>query len=114
MVCVPIDPEGSRDFDPTQVPTIAGLLSELDSLPPLEKTDSNHQAWEGTSLAPYLRYFKESFLEPLLKVCFCIIFSMCLHVYTVADCPLFNLHGDLQEEEYKIRANAKKRQTADW
>ncbi|KAF9445898.1 DNA primase catalytic subunit [Macrolepiota fuliginosa MF-IS2] len=59
-VCVPVDPERIEDFDPEEVPTVAQLLHELDSLSKaataIEDGDSSghHSDWEKTSLKPYV------------------------------------------------------------
>ncbi|XP_024514934.1 DNA primase small subunit isoform X1 [Selaginella moellendorffii] len=66
-VCVPIDPEDCDNFDPTTVPTLPELFNDLNNgdARPVSKD------WERTSLAKSIRFFKSSFLEPLLKECRC-------------------------------------------
>ncbi|KAL8137154.1 hypothetical protein V2J09_003155 [Rumex salicifolius] len=65
-VCVPIDPEHCEDFDPTTVPTLAQLMDELNEggLGADGKSDL-----EKTSIGESMRYFRTSFLQPLLKAC---------------------------------------------
>ncbi|KAL8487802.1 hypothetical protein ACS0TY_024211 [Phlomoides rotata] len=64
-VCVPIDPKHCEDFDPSAVPTLSGLLEELN----MGALGSGGEAeLENTSLGESIRYFR-SFLHPLLKSC---------------------------------------------
>ncbi|KAI1807448.1 prim-pol domain-containing protein [Daldinia bambusicola] len=78
-VCVPIDTRKLEDFDPLGVPTVQGLLEEIDSWKPSDsggdgegREDSsedkakNLQDWEKTSLRPYVEYFR-SFVLALMK-----------------------------------------------
>lgn len=69
-VCVPIDTKYLDDFNPLEVPTIQGLLSEIDSWSgetEVKKEDGkNVQDWEKTSLKPYVDYFR-GFVSALLK-----------------------------------------------
>ncbi|TVU45644.1 hypothetical protein EJB05_05135 [Eragrostis curvula] len=65
-VCVPIDPNDCDDFDPTSVPTLSQLLGELNAAG--FQTDSEN-SWERTSLEKSIRFFRTSFLQPLLKAC---------------------------------------------
>uniref|UniRef100_I1PUT2 Uncharacterized protein n=1 Tax=Oryza glaberrima TaxID=4538 RepID=I1PUT2_ORYGL len=65
-VCVPIDPNNCDDFDPTTVPTLSQLLGELNAAG--LRTDSEND-WERTSLENSIRFFRASFLQPLLKAC---------------------------------------------
>ncbi|KAI0165198.1 prim-pol domain-containing protein [Hypoxylon sp. FL1284] len=81
-VCVPIDTRKLEDFDPLGVPTVQGLLAEIDSWTEggekgsdeeeagagegKAKTKSNLQDWEKTSLRPYVEYFR-SFVLALMK-----------------------------------------------
>lgn len=72
-VCVPIDTKHLDQFDPLEVPTIQGLLAEIDSW----REEGNDvevkkeggkivQDWEKTSLKPYVDYFR-GFVSALLK-----------------------------------------------
>ncbi|RLN18053.1 DNA primase small subunit [Panicum miliaceum] len=65
-VCVPIDPNNCDDFDPTAVPILSQLLGELNAVG--FQTDSENN-WERTSLEKSIRFFRTSFLQPLLKAC---------------------------------------------
>ncbi|XP_042004028.1 DNA primase small subunit-like isoform X1 [Salvia splendens] len=65
-VCVPIDPKHCEDFDPSSVPTLSRLLEELNMRPLGSGGEIN---LENTSLGESYRYFKSSFLHPLLKSC---------------------------------------------
>uniref|UniRef100_A0A0E0L1H3 DNA primase n=1 Tax=Oryza punctata TaxID=4537 RepID=A0A0E0L1H3_ORYPU len=56
--CVPIDSDNCDDFYPMTAPTLSQLLGEL-----------NAADWEGTSLEKSIRFFRTSFLQPLLKAC---------------------------------------------
>ncbi|KAI8964216.1 prim-pol domain-containing protein [Daldinia sp. FL1419] len=70
-VCVPIDTRKLEDFDPLAVPTVQGLLEEIDTWR-ADGDDSsddkakNLQDWEKTSLKPYVEYFR-SFVLALMK-----------------------------------------------
>jgi len=64
-VCVPMDPKSIDDFEPKDVPTISGLLDELDNV----EVGSDEQGkrvrdYKKTSLGSYLEIF-ESFLKGL-------------------------------------------------
>lgn len=75
-VCVPIDPKVLEDFDPLGVPTVQGLLAEIDAWK--EETsdgaeeDKDDKAkvgildWEKTSLKPYVDYFR-SFVNGIMR-----------------------------------------------
>lgn len=65
-VCVPIDPNHCEQFDPTAVPTLAELLDELNNEGSRMEVDNE---WDKTSLGESIRYFRSSFLQPLLKSC---------------------------------------------
>ncbi|KAK9094201.1 hypothetical protein Scep_025670 [Stephania cephalantha] len=65
-VCVPIDPDHCEEFDPTAVPTLSSLLQELNMGGPVA---DHENGWEGTSLSKSIRFFRSSFLQPLLKSC---------------------------------------------
>lgn len=65
-VCVPIDPNCCEEFDPTTVPTLSKLLEELNiSGLGMEFDDE----CDKTSLGQSIRFFRASFLQPLLKSC---------------------------------------------
>ncbi|KAJ4823018.1 hypothetical protein Tsubulata_009223 [Turnera subulata] len=65
-VCVPIDPDNCDEFDPTRVPMLSQLLGELN----IEgRTADDGNVWDGTSLGKSIRFFRSSFLQPLLKSC---------------------------------------------
>ncbi|KAK2593731.1 p48 polypeptide of DNA primase [Conoideocrella luteorostrata] len=69
-VCVPIDTKELEDFDPLTVPTVQGLLREIDSW----KDDAGGEDdkskgisdLEKTSLKPYVEYFR-SFVNGIMK-----------------------------------------------
>ncbi|KAK2664267.1 hypothetical protein Ddye_002841 [Dipteronia dyeriana] len=65
-VCIPIDPETCEEFDPTEVPTLSGLLQELNTGGFGADVDDE---WDKTSLGKSVRFFRSSFLQPLLKSC---------------------------------------------
>ncbi|KAK9275327.1 hypothetical protein L1049_022590 [Liquidambar formosana] len=65
-VCVPIDPNCCEEFDPTTVPTLSKLLEEL-NMGGLRADVDNE--WDRTSLGKSVRFFRSSFLQPLLKSC---------------------------------------------
>nr|CAB3465506.1 unnamed protein product [Digitaria exilis] len=65
-VCIPIDPSNCDDFDPTAVPTLSQLLGEL-NVAGFQADCEN--IWERTSLEKSIRFFRTSFLQPLLKAC---------------------------------------------
>ena len=60
-VCVPIDTNRLTEFDPLGVPTVAGLLREIDAYDSkaIERGDfKKSQDHEKTSLRPYVEYFR--------------------------------------------------------
>lgn len=67
-VCVPIDLRNLEDFDPLEVPTVQGLLAEIDAW----KDDSGSEDskpvadWEKTSLKPYIDRFR-LFVNGIMK-----------------------------------------------
>jgi len=69
-VCVPIDVKKVDRFDPLGVPTVTGLLGEIDSWDSAggkeEGPEHRIQDYEKTSLKPYVEYFK-SFVADLLR-----------------------------------------------
>lgn len=71
-MCVPIDTRKLEDFDPLGVPTVQGLLEEIDTWKADAGEDGsddkvkNLQDWEKTSLRPYVEYFR-SFVLALMK-----------------------------------------------
>ena len=90
-VCVPIDRDRLDEFDPLDVPTLQGLVLEMNAWAETEGTaaalaavevsegssgaagvsssaqDVKHvQDWEKTSLKPYIEYFR-SFVTALMK-----------------------------------------------
>lgn len=66
QVCVPIDPNCCEEFDPTAVPTLSKLLEEI-NMGGLRADVDNE--WDRTSLGKSIRFFRSSFLQPLLKSC---------------------------------------------
>ncbi|GAA0184234.1 primase [Lithospermum erythrorhizon] len=65
-VCVPIDPNRCEEFDPAAVPTLSQLLGELNAA---GLTTEGEDEFDRTSLGEAIRYFRSSFLFPLLKSC---------------------------------------------
>ncbi|KAK3305838.1 uncharacterized protein B0T15DRAFT_211668 [Chaetomium strumarium] len=74
-ICVPIDKDNLDAFDPFNVPTLQGLVREIDAWNEAENGsaaqdggDVKHvvQDWEKTSLKPYIEYFR-SFVTALMK-----------------------------------------------
>ncbi|XP_024021635.1 DNA primase small subunit [Morus notabilis] len=65
-VCVPIDPKKCEEFDPTTVPTLSKLLQELNMEGAKSEVEND---WDKTSLGKSIRFFRTSFLQPLLKSC---------------------------------------------
>ncbi|CAE6457758.1 unnamed protein product [Rhizoctonia solani] len=53
-ICVPVDAAHVDEFDPENVPTIGGLLRELDEVPTTQPGVEHHSDWEHTSLKPYV------------------------------------------------------------
>ena len=91
-VCVPIQPEDVRSFDPFGVPTLSQLMTELDDFERQRQqqqegeddeekevatgddTDTNDNKrrapkhdWQKTSLKGYFEPFQHAFLEPMMK-----------------------------------------------
>jgi DNA primase small subunit len=68
-VCVPIDTRSLEDFDPLGVPTVQGLLQEIDAWKEPEGDESSGkpiQDWEKTSLKEHVEFFR-SFVLALMK-----------------------------------------------
>ncbi|KAJ0568416.1 putative DNA primase, small subunit [Helianthus annuus] len=65
-VCIPINPNLCDEFDPTNVPTLSKLLREINTG---GLQAEGEKVWDRTSMGKSIRYFKESFLQPLLKSC---------------------------------------------
>lgn len=67
-VCVPIDTKNCAEFDPLEVPTVTGLLQEIDEWTAPEGNEGGKtiQDWEKTSLKPYVEYFR-SFVIALMR-----------------------------------------------
>ena len=65
-VCVPIDTARLHEFDPLGVPTVHGLLREIDEYGGGEEGGEKVADWEKTSLRPYVEYFR-GFVAGLLK-----------------------------------------------
>lgn len=74
-VCVPIDTKHLDDFNPLEVPTLHGLLSEIDSWSGQKESTGDEvkkesgkgvQDWEKTSLKPHVDSFR-SFVATLMK-----------------------------------------------
>lgn len=68
-VCVPIDTRDLEAFDPLGVPTVTGLLGEIDQWQgPTdgESEGKSIQDWEKTSLKPYIELFR-SFVATLMR-----------------------------------------------
>lgn len=69
-VCVPIDRNNLEGFDPLNVPTMQGLVAEIDAWSEASKGSNQEvkpiQDWEKTSLKPYIEYFR-SFVTALMK-----------------------------------------------
>lgn len=58
-VCVPIDTRSLEDFDPLGVPTVQGLIGEIDAwVEPEVKPEKPILDWEKTSLKPYIDFFR--------------------------------------------------------
>ncbi|KAK7855212.1 dna primase small subunit [Quercus suber] len=64
-VCVPIDPNRCEEFDPTAVPTLSKVLEEIN----MGGLGTDDDEWDRTSLGKSIRFFRSSFLQPLLKSC---------------------------------------------
>mmetsp|Transcript_14935 Transcript_14935/g.45078 ORF Transcript_14935/g.45078 Transcript_14935/m.45078 type:complete len:124 (-) Transcript_14935:30-401(-) len=67
-VCVPLDPDQAMDFDPDTVPTVGGLLNELNTLQ-LSSEDRKGEQWRHTSLGPIMQRFQQGFLKSLSAAC---------------------------------------------
>lgn len=68
-VCVPIDTKALQDFDPLAVPTVQGLLAEIDEYKQEDGDDEKAKAladWEKTSLKPYIDQFRH-FVNGIMK-----------------------------------------------
>ncbi|KAL2176599.1 uncharacterized protein P884DRAFT_202546 [Thermothelomyces heterothallicus CBS 202.75] len=76
-VCVPIDMNNLDGFDPLNVPTLQGLVTEIDAWTEADGAAMGGsggssqevkpvQDWEKTSLKPYIEYFR-SFVTALMK-----------------------------------------------
>ncbi|KAI1820090.1 prim-pol domain-containing protein [Xylaria intraflava] len=66
-VCVPVNTDKLEDFDPTAVPTVQGLLAEIDAWKgPDDAPDKSPADWEKTSLKPYIEQFR-SFVLALMR-----------------------------------------------
>lgn len=68
-VCVPIDTRSLEDFDPLGVPTVQGLLAEIDAWKDeAGEADKGRSVadWEKTSLKPYVELFR-AFAAGLVK-----------------------------------------------
>ncbi|KAK1829378.1 eukaryotic and archaeal DNA primase small subunit [Podospora conica] len=66
-VCVPIDARRIDEFDPLAVPTIQGLIREIDEwVEPEVKPERPVHDWEKTSLRPYIEYFR-GFVNAMMK-----------------------------------------------
>ncbi|KAK0749945.1 eukaryotic and archaeal DNA primase small subunit [Schizothecium vesticola] len=66
-VCVPIDTRRLDDFSPLEVPTIQGLIREIDEWKePEVKPEKPVHDWEKTSLKPYIEYFR-GFVNAMMK-----------------------------------------------
>ncbi|KAL2210789.1 prim-pol domain-containing protein [Sarocladium strictum] len=66
-VCVPINTKALEDFDPLEVPTVQGLLAEIDAWKGEEEEGGKGTAdWEKTSLKPYIDQFR-LFINGIMK-----------------------------------------------
>ncbi|XP_013659435.2 DNA primase small subunit [Brassica napus] len=70
-VCVPIDPNNCDEFDPLAVPTLSQLIEEINSGgSKMDVDDDDDDDDTDTSiLGKSIKFFRSSFLEPLLKSC---------------------------------------------
>ncbi|ESQ46751.1 hypothetical protein EUTSA_v10027750mg [Eutrema salsugineum] len=66
-VCVPIDPNNCDEFDLLAVPTLSQLIEEINSGG--SKMDVDEDDSERSLLGKSIKFFRSSFLEPLLKSC---------------------------------------------
>lgn len=61
-VCVPINTKELEEFDPLGVPTVQGLIKEIDEWNEDDAQDNGGKApqdWEKTSLKPYIDFFRQ-------------------------------------------------------
>jgi DNA primase small subunit len=60
-ICVPIQSSDPAAFDPLAVPTVTGLLGEIDAWEKTQDdlTKGRISDWEKTSLKSYILYFKQ-------------------------------------------------------
>lgn len=69
-VCVPIDTRNLAEFDPLGVPTVQGLLAEIDAWKGDEEGEEaggkGVADWEKTSLKPFIEQFR-SFVNGLIR-----------------------------------------------
>ena len=68
-VCVPINIKALEDFDPLAVPTVQGLLAEIDAWKGEEDEEEKGKGtadWEKTSLKPYIDQFR-LFINGIMK-----------------------------------------------
>ncbi|KFK32988.1 hypothetical protein AALP_AA6G314800 [Arabis alpina] len=66
-VCVPIDPNNCDEFDPLAVPTLSQLIEEINSGG--DRMEEDDDDLDRTLLGKSIKFFRSSFLEPLLKSC---------------------------------------------
>ncbi|CAH8277850.1 unnamed protein product [Arabidopsis lyrata] len=66
-VCVPIDPNNCDEFDPLAVPTLSQLIEEINSGGLRMDVDDDDS--DRSLLGKSIKFFRSSFLEPLLKSC---------------------------------------------
>jgi DNA primase small subunit len=66
-VCVPIDPNNCDEFDPLAVPTLSQLIEEINSGGLRMDVDDDDS--DSSLLGKSIKFFRSSFLEPLLKSC---------------------------------------------
>ncbi|KAF3579990.1 hypothetical protein DY000_02033894 [Brassica cretica] len=67
-VCVPIDPNNCDEFDPLAVPTLSQLIEEINSGGSRMDVDDDEDS-DTSLLGKSIKFFRSSFLEPLLKSC---------------------------------------------
>ncbi|KAG2307928.1 hypothetical protein Bca52824_027676 [Brassica carinata] len=67
-VCVPIDPNNCDEFDPLAVPTLSQLIEEINSGGSRMDVDDDDDS-DRCLLGKSIKFFRSSFLEPLLKSC---------------------------------------------
>ncbi|KAJ3749220.1 prim-pol domain-containing protein [Lentinula detonsa] len=58
-ICVPVDADRIREFDPAKVPTVSQLLAELDAAGPSTSGGEHRDDWQKTSLKPYIDMFEQ-------------------------------------------------------